>query len=380
MGLSSHERFEKFIWGCIHWRRDLRYMLGLIPADNPKARNIVQGWIDEIDLLQGKLIKKLNATGAYWLFGSKKDSYKSFFDDHYDLASIAKKQDFLDREAKRGSLEYYSNIGINKFVELITDKSNDLPNIVALFWDAYQNIDFIFYGVFRYRDDLFEDVEKDLITFIGRFCNERFDLFCEAYFPIEPDMRYVRNVEQIILCKYKLFSKIIEDKKTEARNAMREELSQEKKDALLDDLYEGSIIINDIVEYLAKSSLAVITIDLQEREDAEYEKKEKADAEYEKMMREKGGGKKINPIFGAEVRSYEELLAIVDSIETGNVTVTKEEYESARKDLEVVYSSFCSSYDECTEYIKAEKAKQATKKPAKKAAKKATKSRKKAVK
>lgn len=221
MGLSSEERYQKFFRACLGWRSHLCDLHELVDADqrvslyrNERSREVVKGWISDLDVLVGSISRRLGANSLYWFSGEDAQSLRNLLTDPFALERFRPEKDanLFDRKAEEFSLFWYSESYTYRMfagaLQGCAHKSYDGLNALGHWWDGQSFVNFFSYAVWRYDDDLFTKAEQQALNeLFGSYVNQRF----EVCFGACPDEERVGLVENILLSKFKILQNHVRD-------------------------------------------------------------------------------------------------------------------------------------------------------------------------
>jgi hypothetical protein len=283
MGLSNEERFEKFYWTILNWRRKL---VSLQKVTSRKGQPIVKGWIRYLDQMVGLTITKTNRSGGYWLLGSNEGAFQNLFGQEFNLGQLVEPDEFHTKFEYDSARYWNQHFNLPFFVSKFDGwdfKNVDGVTQIAHFWDQWTYVDAVLYPVLRYNDNLFPKKVRNLLTqLMGEMANRRFDL-CFDYEEHQRDE--IIKHEQAMLAKFRYAERLIDQ-----AAAKEWELERLKK-----KVKKGSFNIHELCWNVGRTSLA----DVEKAAEEAAEKKRKQSQKYHEEQYKKDKAKpKMNGILG----------------------------------------------------------------------------------
>lgn len=220
MGLSDEERLSRFYFGATRFRKHLKHLKSILRRADNGTIKLVDGYIEELDLIVGMVIQKSDSTSSFWFAGMPEDSYASLFHgEGKDLAQAGLPDEpDLPFWVKEGSLgEFIREYDLVWLAEHSCQHLNEWDEItckaLAMWWTAWEEIGNFFYAVNRYHDDLFgEEVKTRLLRLVGRMANGRYRLTGDGY--EESDTKKANQIEQLLLGRHQAFQVALQIERT----------------------------------------------------------------------------------------------------------------------------------------------------------------------
>lgn len=293
MGLSNEERLSKFFWSMQDFRSKLHDFAERLPDErtsvytSERARDVARGWVAQVDLLVGLLLRRTNRGGStYWLMGEGEQSLGALRSETYQLSHDAEPDSYgILREAEYETVSWWRENADHAMaadrLQFSGFKKRDGLVSLAKWWDLYGYFSAVLYAMDRYDDALFPQAVQDgFIRLIGEMTNRRFEV-CYGYAQDDHAKQ-----EMYLLLKLKAFHLLLS-----------EEEKKRKGDDYFKKKFDGYALWEKVAKLSAKDMKALF--------DGEQERKWKWEREYRATEAEKKE-EKADGLFGPKVPSEED--------------------------------------------------------------------------
>lgn len=320
MGLSDEERLQKFYFGAMRFRNHLKHLKSVMRRANANTLKIVDGFIDEVDLLVGMVIRSTDSSSAFWFAGMPEGEYAALFhreDDEMAQAGLPVEND-RPSWIKEGSLaDFASNYDLNWLAEHSLENLNEWDALtcrsLAAWWTAWDEVGNFFYVLNRYNDDLFgEEVKTRFMRLIGRFANTRYRLTGDGW--ELSDTRKAHRIEKALLGRHQAFKVVLENERK--RRGLRADTAPFQRWDFLKAFQKMSLF--DLHQVIEKTR--------------QKERKEKYKCQHPDV-------EKVDTLFGPPMPTRAELETIIET------SPDREAVEKAVKQLEVLYSCWIGGWE-----------------------------------
>ena len=292
MGLSDEERLTKFFWAMQGWRKKLcKFADSFKQGDttsmytSEKKRDVVRGWVRELDRLVGLCLRKTDFSSAYWLMGPNEDSFAGLMGEAYSLDVDASPDSYAhlddpERLSVRWWLYEADYAEAADRLQRGRQKHDGLRELAA-WWDCYSYFAAVMYPVWRYQDAFFPaGVRGGLTRLVGEMVNRRFEVSVGDY---NGD---AARMERYLLLKHRAVVLLLE-KESNSRHG----------DAYFREEFDGSAVYEKVAGMSAK--------DLKSFFDEESKRKWEWDKEYREGEMKKSE-EKPDGLFGPPVKRESE--------------------------------------------------------------------------
>ena len=290
MGLSNEERYTKFFWSAMGFRRNLAELAQRVGDErvdwttDERCGAIVRGWVRTMDHMVGEMHQKTAGGGsAYWLMGESETSLRGLLSEPYNLRVDAEPETFiLATEPEYETVGWWSRKADHS---MTADRLQGHPyqshkglKELALWWDAYGFLSALSYPLNRYKDKCFpKSIHKAFTQLSGEMINRRFEVCFGAADDDAP------RIEQYLLVKHNAFHSLLE-----------EEMKKRQGDDYLKKKFDGYKLYEQVAKMTAKD----LSDHFEKKRDAKYEWERKYHADEEKKRE---ANPKASGLFGPKV-------------------------------------------------------------------------------
>ena len=327
MGLSNEERYTKVFGGLRLLRVRLDAFQTFLEKEKcPGSAKAISKWIKRTDKLAGIISRHLDYSSIYWFLGSNEECFQSLYSDRYGLAE--QRDELFKGLTDDFSVDYWKEeIDLVQFAQRLTVNSNwQKQSVIALahWWNCYNVSSFIYYALYRYKDDCFEkDVKEEISALFGEMILRRYDVTGYSAQSKE-DVTKESKFEQILLNKWKVFQNVLD----KWRQNKDPKTGYYKPEAGFDP-YKTPIDINDVCNKVFDMNLSETEEYLEKMERESWDDKAKSN----KTEREKDSLKVDGLVGKKPPQTQKELETILET------STDYKECQQVAKDMEHYYGT-----------------------------------------